>query len=80
MAHLARGDRRLARSAVAHQRLHAELIQARLDETPADVPEPCLSVSHDVVLRSVNVAAVRLGLHLPDREAEGNARSLQTDW
>jgi hypothetical protein len=57
----------LRESAVAHQREHADLIQARLDETPADVAEPSLSLSDDVVLRSVNYAAVRLGLHLPDR-------------
>jgi hypothetical protein len=54
-------------SAEAYNRQHADLIQTRLDETPADVAEPCLSLSDDVVLRSVNYAAVRLGLRLPDR-------------
>jgi len=57
----------LRESAEAYNRQHAGLIQARLDETPADVAEPCLSLTDDVVLRSVNVAGVRLGLRLPDR-------------
>jgi hypothetical protein len=54
----------LRASTVASNRQHADPIQARLDETPADVAEPCLSVSDDVVLRSVS--AVRLELRLPD--------------
>jgi hypothetical protein len=57
----------LRESTLAYSRQHADLIQARLDETPAEVAEPCLSLSDDDVLRSVNYAAVRLGLHLPDR-------------
>jgi hypothetical protein len=57
----------LRKSGEAYNRQHADLIQARLDETPADVAEPCLSLTDDVVLRSVNVAAVRLGLRLPAR-------------
>jgi hypothetical protein len=57
----------LRESATAYNQDQADLIQTRLDETPADVIEPCLSLSDDVVLRSVNVAAWRLGLRLPDR-------------
>jgi hypothetical protein len=39
-----------------------------LDEIPADVAEPTLSLPDDVVLRSVNWAAVTLGLRLPSQE------------
>jgi hypothetical protein len=46
---------------------HAGLIPSRLDETPADVAEPCVSLPDDVVLRSVNLARWKLGLRLPDR-------------
>ena len=57
----------LRASAVEHQRRPTELMHVRRDETPANVGEPCLSLSDDVVLRAVNGACVQLELRLPDR-------------
>jgi hypothetical protein len=48
----------------AYCRTHAVLIESRLDEIPADVAEPTLSLPDDVVLHSVNVARWKLGLEL----------------
>jgi hypothetical protein len=58
----------LRMSSEEYNRQQADMIQSRLDEIPADVVEPCLALPDDVVLRSVNWAAVTLGLRLPDQE------------
>ena len=57
----------LRTSDIDYCRAHADLIQSRLDEIPADVAEPTLALPADVVLRSVNGARWKLGLELPDR-------------
>ena len=44
---------------------HADILEAKLDQTPDDQPIVLMSLGDDVCLRSVVFAAVRLGIRLP---------------
>ena len=44
---------------------HADILEGKLDQTPADQPLVLMSLSDDIYLRSVNFACWRLGIRLP---------------
>ena len=50
---------------IAYSRQHANEIEAKLDETPADQPMVTMSLNDDIFLRSVNWACLALDIPRP---------------